>query len=78
MEFASYPSGNFCAGYHVSQAAEDTVGQFDPGADPLDFGIWSTGPVTAPGELAKVLREALKVVKDGKPAVVDVVCAMRP
>jgi len=22
--------------------------------------------------------EALKVVKDGKPAVVDVVCAMRP
>jgi acetolactate synthase-1/2/3 large subunit len=42
------------------------------------FGIWSTGPVTAPGELSKVLREALKVVKNGKPAVVDVVCAMRP
>jgi acetolactate synthase I/II/III large subunit len=42
------------------------------------FGIWSTGPVTAPGELAKVLRESLKVVKSGKPAVVDVVCAMRP
>jgi thiamine pyrophosphate-dependent acetolactate synthase large subunit-like protein len=42
------------------------------------FGIWSTGPVTEPGELPKVLREALKVVKNGKPAVVDVVCAMRP
>jgi hypothetical protein len=42
------------------------------------FGIWSTGPVAAPGELPKVLREALKVVKGGKPAVVDVVCAMRP
>jgi len=25
-----------------------------------------------------MLREALKVVKDGNPAVVDVVCAMRP
>ena len=32
--------------------------------------------IASPGELAKVLREALKVVKDGKPAVVDVVCAM--
>jgi acetolactate synthase-1/2/3 large subunit len=42
------------------------------------FGIWSTGPVTEPGELAKVLREALRVVKDGKPALVDVVCEMRP
>lgn len=42
------------------------------------FGIWSTGPVMEPGELAKVLREALKVVKDGKPALVDVVCEMRP
>ncbi|MBI2364520.1 MAG: hypothetical protein HYV01_05870, partial [Deltaproteobacteria bacterium] len=42
------------------------------------FGIWSTGPVTEPGEVAKALREALKVVKGGKPAVVDVVCAMRP
>jgi acetolactate synthase-1/2/3 large subunit len=42
------------------------------------FGIWSTGPVTEPGELGKVLREALKVVKDGKPALVDVVCEMRP
>ena len=42
------------------------------------FGIWSTGLVTEPGELAKVLREALKVVKDGKPALVDVVCEMRP
>ncbi|MGE5818460.1 MAG: thiamine pyrophosphate-binding protein [Deltaproteobacteria bacterium] len=42
------------------------------------FGIWSTGPVTEPGELTKVLREALKVVKDGKPALVDVVCEMRP
>lgn len=42
------------------------------------FRIWSKGPITEPGELPKVLREALKVVKDGKPALVDVVCEMRP
>jgi len=42
------------------------------------FGIWSTGPITVPGELPKVLSEALRVVKDGKPALVDVVCEMRP
>ena len=42
------------------------------------FGIWSTGPVTEPGDLPKALGNALKVVKDGKPALVDVVCEMRP
>jgi hypothetical protein len=31
------------------------------------FGIWSKSPVTEPGEVAKALREALKVVKGGKP-----------
>lgn len=42
------------------------------------YGVWSTGPITAPQDLAKVLPEALKVVKGGKPALVDVVCQMRP
>ena len=42
------------------------------------LGVWSTGPVTEPAALSGVLREALKVVKDGKPALVDVVCEMRP
>jgi len=42
------------------------------------FGVWSTGPVTEPQELAQTLREALRVVKDGRPALVDVVCEMRP
>ena len=42
------------------------------------FGIWSRGPVTEPGDLPKALGNALKVVKDGKPALVDVVCEMRP
>ena len=42
------------------------------------FDIWSKGPVTNPNELPGVLGEALKVVKSGKPALVDVVCEMRP
>ena len=29
------------------------------------------------GHSSKTLREAVKVVKDGKPALVDVVCQMR-
>jgi thiamine pyrophosphate-dependent acetolactate synthase large subunit-like protein len=42
------------------------------------FDIWSKGPIAEPNELPKVLGEALKVVKEGKPALVDVVCEMRP
>ncbi|HXG50951.1 MAG TPA: thiamine pyrophosphate-binding protein [candidate division Zixibacteria bacterium] len=42
------------------------------------FGIWSRGPITEPRELPHALGDALKVVKDGKPALVDVVCEMRP
>jgi acetolactate synthase-1/2/3 large subunit len=42
------------------------------------FGIWSTGPVTEPAELPKTLCEALRAVKEGRPALVDVVCEMRP
>lgn len=40
------------------------------------YGIWGTG-VTEPGELGKALRDALGVVKEGKAALVDVVCQMR-
>jgi thiamine pyrophosphate-dependent acetolactate synthase large subunit-like protein len=42
------------------------------------FDVWSKGPITDPNELPKVLGEALRVVKGGKPALVDVVCEMRP
>ena len=41
------------------------------------YGVWSTGPVTEPKDLGKALRDALKVVKEGKPALVDVVCQFR-
>jgi thiamine pyrophosphate-dependent acetolactate synthase large subunit-like protein len=36
------------------------------------MGVAGFGPVTEPGDLAKVLDEAIKVVESGKPAVVDV------
>jgi acetolactate synthase-1/2/3 large subunit len=42
------------------------------------FGIWSKGPITEPGEISQALGEAVKVVKNGKPALVDFVCEMRP
>ena len=34
-------------------------------------------PITEPKDLIKTLREAVKIVKSGKPALVDVVCQMR-
>jgi acetolactate synthase I/II/III large subunit len=42
------------------------------------FGIWSKGPVTEPAEIPSALGEALRIVKNGRPALVDFVCEMRP
>ena len=41
------------------------------------MGVWAEGPVTDPGKLGAAIRRALAVVKDGKPALVDVVCQGR-
>lgn len=42
------------------------------------FGVWGAGPVTEPRDLKKVLRDALRVVKEeGRAALVDVVTQMR-
>ena len=41
------------------------------------YGAWGAGPITEPKDLNKVLGEAVKVVKEGRPALVDVVCQMR-
>jgi thiamine pyrophosphate-dependent acetolactate synthase large subunit-like protein len=49
----------------------------DFGAMARTYGCWGTGPITEPKDLTKTLREAVKVVKEGKPALVDVVCQMR-
>jgi thiamine pyrophosphate-dependent acetolactate synthase large subunit-like protein len=41
------------------------------------MGVWSSGPIEAPGELAPALRRALDVVEQGEPALVDVICQPR-
>jgi hypothetical protein len=41
------------------------------------YGCWGAGPITESKDLIKTLREAVKIVKEGKPALVDVVCQMR-
>jgi thiamine pyrophosphate-dependent acetolactate synthase large subunit-like protein len=49
----------------------------DFGAMARTYGCWGAGPITEPKDLIKTLREAVKIVKSGKPALVDVVCQMR-
>jgi thiamine pyrophosphate-dependent acetolactate synthase large subunit-like protein len=49
----------------------------DFAANAKSYGVWGAGPVTDPKDLAKALRDAIKVVKEGKPALVDVVVQMR-
>jgi len=51
--------------------------EVDFGAMARTYGCWGAGPITEPKDLIKTLREAVKVVKEGKPALVDVVCQMR-
>jgi acetolactate synthase-1/2/3 large subunit len=41
------------------------------------MGVWAEGPITDPAKLGPAIRRALAVVKDGKPALVDVVCQGR-
>jgi len=40
-------------------------------------GVWAEGPITDPAALGPALQRALKVVKGGAPALVDVVCQAR-
>jgi acetolactate synthase-1/2/3 large subunit len=41
------------------------------------MGVWAAGPITEPGKLAAAIRRALKMVKSGKPALLDVVTQPR-
>jgi acetolactate synthase I/II/III large subunit len=41
------------------------------------FGVWAEGPITDPNALGPALARALRVVKGGAPALVDVVCQLR-
>lgn len=41
------------------------------------MGVWAEGPITDPARLGPALKRALAVVKDGAPALIDVVCQPR-
>jgi thiamine pyrophosphate-dependent acetolactate synthase large subunit-like protein len=41
------------------------------------MGVWAEGPITEPGNLGPALRRALEIVKNGGPALLDVVCQPR-
>jgi acetolactate synthase-1/2/3 large subunit len=41
------------------------------------YGVWATGPIEDPAELAPAIRRAIEVVKAGEPALVDVVTQPR-
>ena len=40
-------------------------------------GVWGEGPITDPAKLSAALKRAVAVVKDGAPALLDVVCQAR-
>jgi acetolactate synthase I/II/III large subunit len=77
---------------HVQKTAAWRQRGVDKGVDPgniiddpaIDFaalarslGVFATGPVTSPSELRPALAQAIDVVKQGEPALVDVVCQPR-
>jgi acetolactate synthase I/II/III large subunit len=41
------------------------------------MGLWSSGPISEPNDLATAIARALDVVKQGEPALVDVICQPR-
>jgi acetolactate synthase-1/2/3 large subunit len=65
------PVENKTIGIRIEEPAVDFA------ANARSYGVWGVGPITEPGELGKALRDAIRVVKEGKPALVDVVTQMR-
>jgi acetolactate synthase-1/2/3 large subunit len=65
------PVENKTVGIRIEDPAVDFA------ANAKSYGVWGAGPITEPQDLAKALRDAIKVVKEGKPALVDVVVQMR-
>ena len=65
------PVENKTVGIRIEDPAVDFA------ANAKSYGVWGTGPIIDPKDLSKALRDAIKVVKGGKPALVDVVVQMR-
>lgn len=56
---------------------EITNPDIDFGKLAQSMGVWGEGPITDPSKLGAALQRAMKVVKSGLPALVDVVCQGR-
>jgi thiamine pyrophosphate-dependent acetolactate synthase large subunit-like protein len=65
------PVENKVIGIRIEEPAVDFA------ANARSYGVWGAGPITEPGEVGKALRDAIRVVKEGKPALVDVVIQNR-
>jgi acetolactate synthase-1/2/3 large subunit len=65
------PVENKTVGIRIEDPAVDFA------ANAKSYGVWGAGPITDPKDLGKALRDAIKVVKSGKPALIDVVVQMR-
>ena len=55
---------------HIGTTIDDPAVDFAKLA--ASFGVWSRGPISDPDKLAGTLREAIAVVKTGRPALIDV------
>jgi len=71
------------AGLHRRDAKTAKVGTmiYEPEVDfaklAQSFGVWGEGPISDPSKVGPAIERALKVVKGGSPALVDVVCQLR-
>ena len=71
------------AGLHRRDAKTAKVGTmiYDPEVDfgklAQAFGVYGEGPISDPSKVGPAIERALKVVKGGAPALVDVVCQLR-
>ncbi len=64
--FRDHGDGNRYAGAGLADPPVDLA------ATARSFGLWAAGPVADPETLATTLREAVAVVRSGRPALVDV------
>lgn len=60
---------------HIGTAINDPPIDYAKLAEGM--GVWSIGPITDPAKLAPALKRAVEVVKQGQPALVDVVTQTR-
>jgi len=65
------PEENAYVGMDIDKPAPDFA------ALARSFGVYAEGPIDQPGNVRAAVERALKVVKEGRPALVDTVCQFR-